>query len=177
LIRPLLDVRRSEVLEYLAEIRQEFRTDATNADSRWTRNRIRNELLPALRAQYNTGVDDALRRLAQQAGECQQFIATFVADLAASCVETDSSASLKAIRINCHALSSQPAMIVREVCRTAWIEAGWPLQAMSFREWQQLAEIVLAGTNVLPLNLPGNVQAQRAGDTLVLAKLSGDFDR
>src|SRR5688572_29033082 len=46
LIRPLLGARRSEVLAYLADIGQEYRHDASNLDRRFTRNRIRHELLP-----------------------------------------------------------------------------------------------------------------------------------
>jgi tRNA(Ile)-lysidine synthase len=51
-VRPLLDVTRSEIVEY-AESRQiAFREDRSNADRRFLRNRIRHELLPLL-ATYN----------------------------------------------------------------------------------------------------------------------------
>ena len=53
LVRPMLDYRGDEVLEYLRAIGQDYRTDATNEDSQWTRNRLRHELLPLLREQYN----------------------------------------------------------------------------------------------------------------------------
>src|SRR5712692_7499162 len=47
-IRPLLTVTRSEVLNYLQAQEQSFRQDSSNADLRFTRNRIRHELLPFL---------------------------------------------------------------------------------------------------------------------------------
>src|SRR5262249_20878757 len=43
--------------------------DASNADLRLTRNRIRHELLPHLAARYNPAVEAALARLAEQAAE------------------------------------------------------------------------------------------------------------
>src|SRR5206468_2111324 len=47
-IRPLLSVTRVGVLDYLAGVGQDYRTDESNADRRFTRNRIRHELLPLL---------------------------------------------------------------------------------------------------------------------------------
>src|SRR5260370_36490025 len=52
LIRPLLSVTRRQVLEFLRDIVQPFREDRSNADLRFTRNRIRHELLPQLDANY-----------------------------------------------------------------------------------------------------------------------------
>ena len=46
IVRPLLETTREDIEEYLASIGQEFRTDSTNADSSYARNRIRNKILP-----------------------------------------------------------------------------------------------------------------------------------
>jgi tRNA(Ile)-lysidine synthase len=50
LVRPLLEVTREEVRGYCAERRLEWREDASNADPRFARTRVRAELLSALRA-------------------------------------------------------------------------------------------------------------------------------
>jgi tRNA(Ile)-lysidine synthase len=47
-LRPLLDLSREEVLAYLADRGISYRTDATNADPAFLRNRIRNMLIPRL---------------------------------------------------------------------------------------------------------------------------------
>ena len=47
-IRPLMSVRRWEILEYLAAHGLSYRTDSTNADPRFLRNRVRSTLVPAL---------------------------------------------------------------------------------------------------------------------------------
>jgi len=48
-VRPLLEMSRQEIEEWLAEMKQPFMTDSTNADVRFRRNKIRHELLPLLR--------------------------------------------------------------------------------------------------------------------------------
>ena len=82
LVRPLLGISRQRVEHYLTEIRQDYRIDATNSDRRFTRNRLRHDLLPLLRAQFNSDVDGALLRLAHQADEIQQLITPLAEELA-----------------------------------------------------------------------------------------------
>ncbi len=51
-VRPLLSVSRAEVLRYLSARGVGFRTDSTNADIRFLRNRIRSVVIPALESAY-----------------------------------------------------------------------------------------------------------------------------
>ena len=74
LVRPLLDVSRAEVLDFLTALGQPFREDASNAERRFTRNRLRHDLLPQLERDYGGGVADSLLRLAAVAGDAQAAI-------------------------------------------------------------------------------------------------------
>lgn len=65
-IRPLLGIRRTEVEAYLNMRGQAWRTDSTNANTAFTRNRIRHELMPTLR-EFNPGIDELLANLAEVA--------------------------------------------------------------------------------------------------------------
>ena len=62
ILRPLLAARRSELEEYLRACNQPWRTDSSNADEAFTRNRVRHHLLPILR-EYNPAIDTALANL------------------------------------------------------------------------------------------------------------------
>jgi tRNA(Ile)-lysidine synthase len=170
LVRPLLEVRRPDVLQYLAALGQDFRQDASNADSRWTRNRLRNELLPLLRAGYNPEVDQSLRRLARQAGQAQQLVTELAAKLAEGCLTTDSVAESSITRIHCRVLAGQMPLVVSEVCKVAWKQVGWPLQAMGFHEWRLMVEMVKGEPCATAVNFPGNVRAWREGEELVLER-------
>jgi hypothetical protein len=164
----MLDVRRTDVLRYLHSIDQDFRTDASNADCRMTRNRLRNELLPAIRTYINSDIDQAFLRLAQQAGETQQLVAETASRLATACGVSISESPQTVVRIDCRPLVGQPNLIVREVCKLAWRGAGWPLQAMGFEVWQQLAAAAIADGCVSTINRPASILARRDGPILVL---------
>ena len=73
IVRPLLRTSRAEILAYLAERNAPFCEDETNAENAATRNRIRNELLPVLRA-YNPAVAEALCRTAALCGEDDEYL-------------------------------------------------------------------------------------------------------
>ena len=47
-VRPLLDVGRTQIEAYLAGLGQDYVTDSTNADDAYTRNRIRHTVVPVL---------------------------------------------------------------------------------------------------------------------------------
>ncbi len=64
-IRPMLKVRRTEVLEYLSAQGLKYREDASNADTRFTRNRIRHELLPLLERDFNPAIREVLLHTAE----------------------------------------------------------------------------------------------------------------
>ena len=65
-IRPLLDVQRSQVLAYLGRRSISFVDDPSNADARYSRARLRHQVIPALRAE-NPRLGEALRALAADA--------------------------------------------------------------------------------------------------------------
>ncbi len=69
LVRPLLDWRRREAQSILAELGQPWREDPTNRSPSVPRNRIRHELLPLLRTDYEAAADGALIEIARIAGE------------------------------------------------------------------------------------------------------------
>ena len=66
ILRPLLRVRRAELEEFLRASGQGWRTDSSNGDDAFTRNRVRHELMPKLR-EYNPAVDRMLANLAELA--------------------------------------------------------------------------------------------------------------
>ena len=68
ILRPLLAIRRADLIDFLESRNQSWRTDSTNADDAFTRNRIRHCVLPLLR-EFNPAIDQALANLAELARE------------------------------------------------------------------------------------------------------------
>lgn len=78
IIRPLLEIPKSRILEYCREYDLQPRTDRTNASTEYARNRIRLELMPALR-QYNPHIREAILRLGRSAAETRDYLDTMAA--------------------------------------------------------------------------------------------------
>jgi tRNA(Ile)-lysidine synthase len=64
-IRPLLAVRHQELTQYLNEIGQAWREDSSNRDPKFTRNRVRQVLLPLLEQEFNPSMATGLSELAE----------------------------------------------------------------------------------------------------------------
>ncbi len=78
LIRPLIDVSRSEIVAWLRESSVKYCIDGSNDNNTFRRNSIRNELLPKLIAEYNPSLPDALVRLASAARLDDEFFREIV---------------------------------------------------------------------------------------------------
>ncbi len=65
IIRPLLGIRRHELEQYLKDIGQCWREDSTNADDRFTRNRVRKLVVPLLEQEFNPAVAESIAELAE----------------------------------------------------------------------------------------------------------------
>lgn len=73
LVRPLIDVSRAEVLEYLSGNGIPWREDSSNQDRRYARNRIRHDLLPALAREWNPALNEVLAGMASVAQDEEDF--------------------------------------------------------------------------------------------------------
>ncbi len=74
-IRPMLDVKRCEIEEYCRENSLEYVTDETNLDTVYTRNKIRNIIIPQLEAELNPGFVDTIAMNARVLAEDARFLA------------------------------------------------------------------------------------------------------
>ncbi len=73
-IRPLLDISRKDIEAYCQENQLEYCVDNTNQENDYTRNRIRNQLLPLLEEEFNPNILTALSKLGQNMAEDGTFL-------------------------------------------------------------------------------------------------------
>ncbi len=169
IVRPLLDVTRVEVLDYLQSIGQSHRDDSSNRLDNYTRNRIRLQLLPLLKRDYNPRVRDALLRISQIATQAEDFFdqqAETVLSVAARQIPGGVEFDLR--RLN----HIHPALL-RHVLLLAWQQQSWPLQDMSLERWtelQSLLQSAAANAKTHSLHLPGSIRAVRSGEILKLVR-------
>lgn len=73
IIRPLLCVTREEILSYLKDNGLSYVTDSTNLDNEYTRNMVRNCLIPSME-KLNPQLKTALNNLAKDSSECWDYV-------------------------------------------------------------------------------------------------------
>jgi tRNA(Ile)-lysidine synthase len=69
LVRPLLEISRSQTGDFCREADISIWEDSTNQDLKYARNRIRQELLPYLAAKFNPQVEPHLRKQRNSCGQ------------------------------------------------------------------------------------------------------------
>lgn len=81
IIRPLLDVSRSEIEAYCKEKNLTPRIDHTNLEPIYTRNKIRLELIPYIKENFNENIIENLGRMARIIKEDKEYIYSAVEDI------------------------------------------------------------------------------------------------
>lgn len=87
-IRPLLHTARVEIENYLKEKGESYCIDATNASLDYTRNRIRNQVLPVLE-ELNAGVYAHMEQLGDDIRKTQEYLSAVIEEKRAQYVERD----------------------------------------------------------------------------------------
>lgn len=89
-IRPLLEIRRRDVIAYLHARDLAYCRDETNEDISFARNRVRHELLPHLAREFNPRIFDAIDRLADLARAEDELVQKLADEFMAKCVTKSS---------------------------------------------------------------------------------------
>ena len=85
IIRPLLETTRQQILEYLKENNTEFRTDDSNLDTAYDRNRVRQILIPLIEREFNPRIVESLSRTSEIFSLLADYIEEDVLREAESC--------------------------------------------------------------------------------------------
>ncbi|HEY4831930.1 MAG TPA: tRNA lysidine(34) synthetase TilS [Waddliaceae bacterium] len=81
LYRPLLKVKKRDIVNWLDQKGIRYFLDSTNEDTRFLRSRLRNELIPTLATQFGKEVTLNLCRLGEAAAELGDFLEELIAPL------------------------------------------------------------------------------------------------
>jgi tRNA(Ile)-lysidine synthase len=158
-VRPLLKVSREEVLEYLHALNQPYRTDSSNADPRFTRNRIRAELLPLIET-FNPEAVAALCSLAEQADEAHAFIEQHARELLTRAEKPRAGSTIILDR-----RSLESPLLIRAALRLIWEREGWPMGEMNHDHW-------CAAATLADRAFPGGVTLRCVGRVVQLRRQS-----
>ena len=146
IVRPLLGVWREEIDRYVAEHRLAFCEDASNADPRHTRNRVRHEIVPLLTRAFGRDVRGALLRSAEILREEDAYLAALPALARADSPE-----------LSVGELRMIPLAVQRRVF-LAWLRARGVTE-VGFEDVERVRSLLHGRT--AKVNLPGGKHARR----------------
>lgn len=122
IVRPLLGVTRDQIHAYAAASRLRWCEDASNADLRYTRNRLRAEFLPRLTEAFNPQLAQRVAELAEAQRRDSEWIETLVNDAAPSWIVRRSDAD--ALELTKSGWNGLPEALARRLVLRALREMG-----------------------------------------------------
>lgn len=157
ILRPMLRVNKAQVLDFLQQRGVEYRVDSSNAESRFSRNRLR-QLLPLLEREAHPHLQDRLARLADQARAWKRF-ERWQADPILAAAELPRVGDLCIFDAN--RMAACDAEALRLVGRRMWQRERWPRGEMTAEHWQRFADI--ARGLIKAVDFPGGIRARHTG--------------
>jgi tRNA(Ile)-lysidine synthase len=173
-VRPLLEVRRSELRAYLDARGESFRDDASNQDLSIPRNRIRHELMPVI-GRLAPGAVRALGRVAALARDDEDYLQKVAIEAARSLVLSEGTRGVpqgpagSSSGFDCGTFAALHPALGRRVVRELLLEAA-PGVALTARHIEAVRELAAADKSNGHLDLPGLVVERRAGLLSILPR-------
>ena len=150
-VRPLLCVRRDEIIEYLQERNLKWRQDHTNTDCTYRRNYIRHRLLPVLQQDCSGSLVEQLSELSESARRFYKLVCNRadevwqkVADCAGEKITLDSKVLLA---------QSQPVMV--ELARRSLTAVGCGERDLTQHHYEGILRLAEQKVSGRKIDLPG----------------------
>jgi tRNA(Ile)-lysidine synthase len=143
--RPLLELDRREIECWLRQRNIPWRDDETNQDRSYARNRLRHEILPLLRDNFNPRLDEALANLATLAQDEESYWAT----------QLDRPPLPGPQILSTSELAGSPVAVARRLIRRAIHYAKGDLRQIDFAHVERILEMARSDSGHDRVQLPG----------------------
>jgi tRNA(Ile)-lysidine synthase len=168
LIRPLLEITRQQTGEFCQEFDLSVWEDSTNQDIKYARNRIRQELIPYLQANFNPKVESALAQTAELLQAEVEYLEQVAHQLKEEAInwELENEGNWANLRLNRRVLKKAPLALQRRVMRQ--ILQQILNDAPTFEHIEKLTDLITAPNRSQTDPFPGGIIAQVHGDEIWL---------
>lgn len=173
IIRPLIDCSRNDIEKYCDENRIYYCTDSTNSENDYTRNKIRNILLPWLKENVNSGADLNIAAASEIIREEEEFLESMADEVYKRAIisENNDFISLKFDKLSC-----ENAVIRRRVLRKALRCMRPDLRDFSKKHIEE-ADSILLGRTGRKNSLPGGITVRKNYNNFEIFKESEKINK
>lgn len=163
IIRPLLEITRAAIEDYVAENRIPHREDETNRDTAYTRNYLRHQVMPLLR-EKNPSVVRTLSRTAESLRRDEECLAQLTAERAEELLTLDGDAA----SVSVSDLNAQPEAIALRLLQQM-AQGVRPGTVLPQNQRQALLELAGRGLPSGEVSLAGGLAGRRSYDRLTVS--------
>lgn len=164
-VRPLLEISRPEIEQYLLGLGLNWREDASNSDTIYLRNRIRHQLLPLLE-EYNPAIRSCLAATASVLSGDEELLAEMTEQaFSRSCRMEDDGIVCSAAKLRMLNIALR-----RRVLRHGFKQLAGSLDGVSQRHIDAICALIDSDRPNSRLALPQTVTAVREYDRIVLKR-------
>jgi tRNA(Ile)-lysidine synthase len=159
--RPLLQVSRIEIEQYLKHCGLSYRTDASNADTTILRNSIRHELLPLL-SRYNPKVSERLAATAEILAGDEELLEGLTESAYRRCLKAGHQLPM----LDLDLVRREPRALRLRLYRRALRELRGDLQKIALNHLESIDRLALGPRPNARLKLPGDCCVARSYHSL-----------
>lgn len=166
IVRPLFELEKFELTEYLDREGIGYRIDRTNLEPIYFRNVVRTDIIPYLE-KFNPRLKRALFNMAEHLREDFEFIEE-------ANVGTRGMISLSkdgSVEVGLKDLIVQPRAIQKDILRDSLAKAGGEVKKLSFRHWKEVEGLINRKAKGSSLHLPGGICVSRGEKSLLFTKI------
>jgi len=143
IVRPLIELTRTDVLNYLGKQNIAFRTDSTNDTRSYLRNRVRLDLLPLLR-RFNPKIERSIAHLASIVTEDEKVLGDITATVFKELlVHKKNGVNNENCHINRQKFLQLPLALQRRCIRKAAMQVKGHVRGMTFLHIEQIIDFIL----------------------------------
>ena len=176
-IRPLLDFSRTEIEEFVAEQGLQPCEDSTNWDRNFLRNRIRLDLLPLLKRDYNRNIQNTLAQNAELLRAESDYLEDIARKALDACLAEPATHDVVILN-RLMFLRHHPALR-RRILRLAIGQIQGDMKELAFNHSEFMLQLSEGKSPNRQLNLPNNLEFLRAYNQLIIQRPTskiGEFE-
>ncbi|MBI4733665.1 MAG: tRNA lysidine(34) synthetase TilS [Rubrobacteridae bacterium] len=164
-IRPFLNIRKEDILAYLAENNLEYRIDASNEDLSILRNRVRHELVPLL-IDYNPRFKESVLKTIEITNEEQQYLKSTIEELFKRIAATDA----ETVSFAVDDLKEQVLAVRRRLIRRGIAEVKSDLRGIEFAHIEKVMDGLANQPAHVSVDMPGGIVVFSEYEQLIITK-------
>ncbi|MEK6732903.1 MAG: tRNA lysidine(34) synthetase TilS [Candidatus Omnitrophota bacterium] len=164
IIRPLIEISRKEVEEFISGSGLKFRKDSSNEKTIFTRNKVRLELIPFLEKEFNANIKEVLANMAENLQIENEFLAKY----AKRKFNSVSKIKHSEIYIDLKKFKKQPEAVRKRILRTALEELKGDLRRLTYQHWKEIEELIDNRPVNSIVDLPAGISITKDRTNLIL---------